>query len=953
MANAGVQMRQELYAVILGRQRATDQLAMMFKFVGINIQNVINEAKKEGKSIIEALAEALQPFEEVNKKLGEEYQTQINKLNIIWDRIKRIGAETTLNGMAEMVKRINDSLMTSTGDLTKLGRQFAYYLGNATESLRIIMEMLGNVAISIGGGTDSVKSMEMAFRGVMGGLLGISALADGIFSVFHAIAKLLAGLLATISLILEGEIKAAREVAKQTVKDVWDTVEASLKRTEKTFDAINDSANDLKNTLKESNTEALKLNAVLLSLPFSDFGALEKMTNKITKARKDALSGPAKIDFEYNEALKSVESIREGLTKNYNLITKKYNEYIASGKKLSKEEAEAYHNKLQAQIDGLSMIKDYENALNDERLKKLADWEEKQKDHFASLKYNIDSLMESLEIAPSNKMEVILKKYEKEQGKIEKLIKQSENEFPELLKRYKKEFSKMGIKTKEDLTKAIWEAFYKGQGDSINKTFEEQQKKIEEFLEKIKSHDTLNVFEQINNEMKKLHNEAVKLYKNDEEGLKLAEAKLEIYRLNRRAVAEINLELEKQKQIMETTASYARLLAESIRPKDKQRADLMNLEADYTNTVGKINGEIEKIDKTWKENGEWKKDVSQHVKDEYFALKVQLDNEKDLYEYHKKQVQEPFWNDLKDMAQGWGDSFADVLNEAAFNLDSFSDNFKKFTQDIARQASRAWIKRNITDNLLNMLPSFGPNTPILGGGEQTQKVPERTQYSFGVLKSDQNPAKDAEEKTQKTMFETIKTGWNGVSNVFKSGFDKFVNVTGQGFNLLKSGLGNLFNTIMDLIKAPFTQSYNGAGGTMGALSKIGGFLFGAFGGGGNGGGEVSASQFTSNGGSSGALNAMNVLGGAADVAMAGGGIINEPIIGRGLNSGKSYSFGEGGKPELVTPMNKVSSNGNNLSISIPVNVGDGGYSNAKISKLKSELERSTREIAERVLRENI
>lgn len=53
-------------------------------------------------------------------------------------------------------------------------------------------------------------------------------------------------------------------------------------------------------------------------------------------------------------------------------------------------------------------------------------------------------------------------------------------------------------------------------------------------------------------------------------------------------------------------------------------------------------------------------------------------------------------------------------------------------------------------------------------------------------------------------------------------------------------------------------------------------------------------------------------GGAAvspDFSMSGGGIINEHVFGVGLSSGKSYEFGEGGKPEWVLPKNKLGTSG--------------------------------------------
>jgi hypothetical protein len=44
---------------------------------------------------------------------------------------------------------------------------------------------------------------------------------------------------------------------------------------------------------------------------------------------------------------------------------------------------------------------------------------------------------------------------------------------------------------------------------------------------------------------------------------------------------------------------------------------------------------------------------------------------------------------------------------------------------------------------------------------------------------------------------------------------------------------------------------------------------------------------------------------------AGGGSINEPVVGMGMNSGQTYRFGEGGRQEIVSPVNGNSSNSDN------------------------------------------
>ena len=51
------------------------------------------------------------------------------------------------------------------------------------------------------------------------------------------------------------------------------------------------------------------------------------------------------------------------------------------------------------------------------------------------------------------------------------------------------------------------------------------------------------------------------------------------------------------------------------------------------------------------------------------------------------------------------------------------------------------------------------------------------------------------------------------------------------------------------------------------------------------------------------------------IKLAEGGIINEPISGLGLSSGKSYLMGESGS-EAVVPLNKLNNNGNSITINI-------------------------------------
>ena len=59
--------------------------------------------------------------------------------------------------------------------------------------------------------------------------------------------------------------------------------------------------------------------------------------------------------------------------------------------------------------------------------------------------------------------------------------------------------------------------------------------------------------------------------------------------------------------------------------------------------------------------------------------------------------------------------------------------------------------------------------------------------------------------------------------------------------------------------------------------------------------------------------------------LAGGGLINEPVVGFGQSSGRKYTIGERG-PEMVTPLSKMQANGSGAgtagNIYVTVQAGD-------------------------------
>ena len=801
------------------------------------------------------MAKALEPFEEVNKKLGDEYQTQINKLNIIWDRIKRIGADSTLDALAKTIKELNASFMDSKGNLTDAG------LGLA-KALQFAMEIMNSIVVQLGSAFGSLVDLDQkstawatALNVVNGFLFVTAELIDEILTNLSLVVNKTRGFYNYLLL----EFKEA--------KKFMDAADSSdEKRNQRMINRLNalaDANDRMQKTFENAKNEALKLGAVLLNLPFSDFEAIEKMSTKINEAKRNALSEPQKIEFDYSLGIESTKAIKEGLINNYNTILKAYNAAVAKGVKLDDEQTESIKNRVQAQIDGLAMIRNYEKALYDEKMHKLAELNKKGSKEEINWTSQIDSFRESL-----NKAESPLEKLEKRWTKISIEFKNLYAKAPEEFKKQLKEIEK------------IMPDIFKLESDVI---FDDMEAEFNSVMESIKSHEVLSPFERINNEMDKM---ILNFSKNDKLSDEMKKNLLEaanIAKAERMELEGISLELEKQNAIFRARNSYADLVGTGYRPKDKQLADLLALEAQYKQSAKSIMAEIDKISDKWATD---KNGIPESEKQRIKALEQELTNLGKSLDFHKKQVQEPFWNDLREMSKGWFDDFADVLNEAAFNLDSFSENFRQFITDIAREASRAWIKRNITDNLMNLLPDLT--------GEK----------------------KEGEKGAKAEIFDVMKKGWEKTSEMFKGGFDKFVEISGKGFDLLKSGLSSIFDTIMSMF------SSENISGAWDALIGIGSSIAGMFG-----------------------------VGGGT-TKMADGGIIKEPIIGRGLRSGTTYNFGEGGKPELVTPLSQLKSSGtNNLSISIPVSVS-GGMDNRTIARLKSELQRVTEETTLRIIKEH-
>jgi hypothetical protein len=173
-----------------------------------------------------------------------------------------------------------------------------------------------------------------------------------------------------------------------------------------------------------------------------------------------------------------------------------------------------------------------------------------------------------------------------------------------------------------------------------------------------------------------------------------------------------------------------------------------------------------------------------------------------------------------------------------------------------------------------------------------------------------NQQEDAAYAYQKSLEKLGKTGTT-VAEDMKEAFTGWASNMAKDFNDVLWGAKVTFNGILESFGKMITQMLiqksvvepltNNMGGIFGGIMS-------AFGGGGSG-TPAAFSQVS-------AYDSMVGVGGA-DFAMAGGGVINEPVFGRGLRSGSSYAFGENGA-EVVLNQGQLGSGKGEVSVQVNV-----------------------------------
>lgn len=1006
MANAGVQMRQELYAVIQGRQRATDQLAMMFKMMGINITEVIDKAKKEGVGMIDALSGALEPFEEMNRVLGDEYATQINRLGIIWDRIKRIGGENTLELMAKWLKQINDSLFTSDHQLTKLGMELARVVGMVMDTIALTTMSIGNMLAAFKPFLSDTTSLLATFDAINGIIWTISSAFDAIVSAGMDVVKMLA-------LILTLDVKGIIYFESETKK--------AFGRAIKSGGELLDSHTRLANMTNKITVETLELGDALFSLPhkLALGDELIKLDKKIKSVTKAAYNDNEKIEYQFEIDMASFKEIKEQVTEDLKALAQKSAEMTANGTKLTAKQKENWSITLEGFTEYLSKIALYEKMTIEKRDKALKEWRQKQREEQARMLAEYENFIEGMgskELTPDQKVE---KRFSKLRIELEKLIVTNElfaKSADELRAALKKAYSSELVKANEEITQSYNKLMekIKGKGDitAIEKirtqfkklredirndaslsiehkvaatyaTYEAENKRITEQIEKdmekvakatrktnrelenmlekltafpktkmgalskeldslkldldqfirehnlkgqtktyleslfesyskiresqvlkgiqdqyeslmdsLNSHKAVDPITRITNEFDKMRESIAR--NNDLSSEQIANYVDATYAAEeqRKAIARITEELKLQETVYEAMAAKASRLQNSYRPSDQAKGDSIAASTDYARQMEKLDSEIKRINELYGEsNPEYAKKYVENIK-------IQMKELGYVYQEQLDKIHRPFYAELEELSKGWFDSFNDMLGEALAEWKGFGDAWKSLLAQMRNDVAKAFVRQAITNPLKDMAGSM-----FFGGDKSKQGEEGPQQPALDVLK------------------ETFTKTWESTKSIFLEGWETIVDVATKAFDGLK-------DILMQMFSSDNTAS-------------IASTAFGAIGGAVGGGAPSYSGSPTQSGGT-----------GQATVGMAEGGIIPEPVIGRGMNTGTTYTFAEDDSERVLTPDETrayEASKGNSTSVSMPITIGD---PNSKSKALASEIRRMIEPMVIKIVKEH-
>jgi len=755
MANEGVQMRQEIDALLSGRQRVTDTLARTFKNAGIDIKAEMQKWQAEGISAMQGLARAMQPLAEMNERVIDQYAAQKNLLKANYDYIQRV----YLTGLHEVVAKYLSDVNKNLGKPGEYIGETGKAVGQAILLWNTALATFGNELLNaVTVILDSFSALGQVFVGKEGLAGGMEFILKTVYLIsygFSSIVNTLTYILNISKSILQvlygvGEIavfqfkKGMENVADGfknyglSIKLYYDAMDKSSDRFVENWTGASKVVDKITSKLNPNTNNMQSMSKTLdIAGAISNLKQLETQLTKI----KDKYSG--KDDKLENELNNMWEMYSAGMVA--------VNEALG---KLSKDEKTIFkeiRNSAKETKDGI--LSDYTD-LNSDMTALVAHF----KDQIAMsgtggvqvpsgmrvrpVKSKEQPKMESLEderdlfglyMDNLRKKEKLLSDVLKDTNLaldaqaaiVDKLAHGGKtltdmwDEYIALMERINgiDPFTKTTLqyhKMYADIEKMAQTNVYLSDPESIaqmklqaDKWYASESLKVYyDYTDKIK--DTMRrmvaanqtEFEKINEDIDNLIRTAEKDFFWNPQKIEDMKKWGELQRTIRTTKAELEQLREVANEQINVAGLAADLLGKSYGVQGQQLGQLLKLQADYNKNIMDAAEKIRAFGDKWGYGSEKFNEYSATVQE---GLKLQ----ESLMEYQKERVMNPFFADLEQMSKGWVDTLSDGISDIIMDFDKLGETADKIFKDITKQVLNAFIKRQLIEPLAGQLGGLG------------------------------------------------------------------------------------------------------------------------------------------------------------------------------------------------------------------------------------------------------
>jgi len=743
MANEGVQMRQEIDALLSGRARVTDTLARTFKRAGIDIKKEMQSWQSEGISTMQGLARAMQSMADMNTKIIDQYAAQKNLLKSNYEYIQRTYLSGLHTAVGEFLVDVNKSLGVPGEYIGETGRQIGELLvvwnsalavlGKlALEFVSTLLDGISNLAITLVGKGGLVGSLEVVIKAAnifyyaMASVLHTTVLLVGLF-------KGLFYILGACAEVITGDFVDGLELLKKGWEEV---ASASIlyyrsmdKASDKFFENWENASGLAEKISKEVNFNKNKMSGMVNIIDVSEAQfALKQIEANLDKTLEKYKPKTEKLDKvisdtweDYNTKMVTVnatlgklqieqkalfeamqrdsKSALGNVTSDMELLVAKYKRAIGESgiggvkieDRISKSESSPGFVRRAIPSDVMGAGLQLENERNQREIEKGI---EKQTDAVTKGTNDIRAIQE----AAYNKdylsyMNYLERLNEDTINAYDKLIMETDHLYQEIRLMADPHgiiAANLGV-----LDIAIYEKRMRKEVELNKKKFDD----IEDMIRKSAGFE-LSEFEKIQKEKENMIREVNKsLIYREEEKIRLIEI-LEINSLARISKAKLEQSKTIANEQINTANLAADLLSKSYGQQGQQLGQLLKLQTDYNKNIMDAAEKIRAFGDKW---GYSSDEFKKYITTVQEGLKLQ----EMLMEYQKERVMNPFFADLEEMSKGWVDTLSDGIADIIMDFDKLGETADKIFKNITKQILTAFIKRQLIEPLMDQMGGLG------------------------------------------------------------------------------------------------------------------------------------------------------------------------------------------------------------------------------------------------------